>query len=607
MSMAVKGRDYMKKTELLVPVKNMKCLEIAIQCGADSIYVGYPVYNARWKGQNFSTEALKDVVKYAHENEVKVYLTLNALIKEQEFEDVLKYVEQAVSDHVDAIIIQDLGLARYIHKNYSQINIHASTQTTVANHYGVQVLEKIGFNRVVLARELNVDEIVQIQELSPIEIEIFLHGGLCIAYSGQCFMSGYVFGLAANRGMCEALCCDTYAMYKNSTQMGYEKFLKPRDLWGIECLEDLLHGGVRCFKIQGRTRSEEYLSQVVEVYKRYLKKYDDGECYLESLGDKARLKNAYNRGVSSGNLGMIGNTRLIVEEIGNKKDFIVASEQKEDISFKIETGKKCNMGTHILLQKINLRYDYSNLSEKIERLYIPLEYFLDESYYQLIEYFCQKYGVCVYMPRMIYERNCQKWYNDLDAVIIKFNIKGIVVSNISDLAMIERYKELNLEFIGNYSLNITNHYTADYLKEIGIKMVTLSVEMNPEECNLLSSKTEIQTGIVGYGHIPLMSMKYCLITKCNECLEECTKPCKQGDIYTLVGKEEYLVDINSRQTTTMLYSKKVFYQPLSNCNAYFFRADFYNETVSQMNEIIRDIKNGCYCIGRNFKNYWNVQ
>lgn len=597
----------MKKTELLVPVKNMKCLQIAIQCGADSVYVGYPVYNARWKGQNFSIEEFKDVVNYAHENQVKVYLTLNALIKEQEFEDALKYAEQAISDHVDAIIIQDLGLARYIHENYQQTNIHASTQTTVANHYGVQVLEKIGFNRVVLARELNVNEVVQIQEISPIEIEVFLHGGLCIAYSGQCLMSSYIYGLAANRGMCEALCCDTYAMYKNDRRMGYEKFLKPRDLCGVECLEDLLHGGVRCFKIQGRTRGEEYLSEVVEVYKENLKKFEDGECCSVSLENKDRLKNSYNRGVSSGNLAMNRNSSLVVEEIGNKLDLIIESNQKENVSFKIDTGNKCKMGTHILLQKINLRYDYYNLSPKIERLYIPLEYFLDESYHQLIEYFCQNYGVCVYMPRMIYERNCEKWYYDLDVVINRFKIKGIVASNISDFIIIERYKELNLEIIGNYSLNITNHYTADYLKQIGIKMATLSVELNPEECNLLSSKTELQTGIVGYGHIPMMSMKYCLIMKCNECFEECTKPCKQRDIYTLRGKEEYLAEINSRQTTTILYNKNVFYQPLSNFNANFFRADFYDETVGQMDEIIRDIKNGCYRIGRNFKNYWNMQ
>lgn len=604
----------MKKTELLVPVKNMESLKIAIQYGADSVYMGYPVYNARWKGENFEINELKKAIDYAHKNQVKVYLTLNALIKEKEFKEAVRYAKQAIFDDVDAIIIQDLGLAQYIHRNYPQISLHASTQTTVANHYGVQVLSIMGFTRVVLARELNVGEIVQIQKIceiqenvSPIEIEIFLHGGLCIAYSGQCLMSGYCFGLAANRGMCEALCCDTYALYKNGIRIGCEKFLKPRDLCGIECLNDLILGGIHCFKIQGRTRSENYLSDVIKVYKQYMKKFEEEKVVSILSEDKNILVNSYNRGVSGGNLQMERNLQLTVRECVNEDDTYILNNKKVGAIFKIETGKKCDMAAHVFLQKLNLEYEYDKLLEKIEKLYIPFEFFLNELYQWLIEHLCKSYDVCVYMPLMIYERNCDKWYDDLDYIIRKFDIKGIVMSNISDLILIKRYKGLNLEFIANYSFNITNHYTADYLKEIGITMAILSVELNQNESDLIVEKTKIRTGVIGYGHIPLMSMKYCLLMKCNECSKKCLQPCKEEDIYTLIGGEEYLVDVNSRQTTTTLYSRKVFYQPLSSCKADFFRVDFYDETVEQMNEIINNIKAGRYCIGRDFKNHWNVQ
>lgn len=382
--------------------------------------------------------------------------------------------------------------------------------------------------------------------------------------------------------------------------------LKPRDLCGIDLLEELLMGGINCFKIQGRTRNIDYLSNVVKVYKRYLEQYETKkECVILSK-DKKILKESYPRGLSGGNLQIQRNSNLTVNETVNENEVNTLKKFKEK-SFVIATGKKCNISAHILLHKLNKNDNYELLYNKIDKLYIPFEYFLDMSYEQVINCLCHSFDICVYTPGMIYERNCTVWYKELDFIISKFHITGIIISNISDFVLIERYKGLGLEFIGNYTLNVMNHYTADAIKEMGVSMTTLSVEMNQSECNDLISKTKIKSGVIVYGHIPMMRMKYCLLKKCNECMENCSQPCKSEDIYRLAGEDEYIVDISAKQTTTTLYCKKKLFQSLSLYKVHFFRTDFYDETVNQMIEMIDHVKKGNYFIGRDYVNHWNIQ
>ena len=185
----------MKKVELLAPVRDVRSLQTVIENGADSIYMGYQRFNARMFGENFNELEMRDSIKYAHANNVKVYLTLNTLIRDDEIGLARQMVFQAIRDHVDGILIQDIGLAAEIQKKTRSVKLHASTQMSVSNHYGVQVLYEMGFSRVVLARELNHMEICEIkqgclksQNMKEMEIEAFIHGGLCIAYSGQCLL-----------------------------------------------------------------------------------------------------------------------------------------------------------------------------------------------------------------------------------------------------------------------------------------------------------------------------------------------------------------------------------------------------------------------------------
>lgn len=184
----------MKKIELLSPVGDFECLKAAVQNGADSVYFGAANFNARASATNFDLSNLKDAILYAKQRGVNTHLTLNTLIKNEEFEDAVILASKAYEFGIDAIIVQDLGLAKTLIENFPNLPIHASTQMTIHNLEGVLEAEKLGFKRVVLSRELSLDEITYICSHSNVEIETFIHGALCISYSGQCLFSSMVGG-----------------------------------------------------------------------------------------------------------------------------------------------------------------------------------------------------------------------------------------------------------------------------------------------------------------------------------------------------------------------------------------------------------------------------
>ena len=188
--------------ELLSPAGNLECLKAAVQNGANAVYFGGNKFNARINSKNFDKEELKEAITYAKLRNVKTHLTLNILIKNEEFEEALELVEYVYKLGIDAIIVQDLGLAKKIIELFPGLEVHASTQMTTYNLNGVKKLEDLGFKRAVLARELNLDEIKNICKNSKIDIEIFIHGALCICYSGQCLMSSLIGGRSGNRGEC---------------------------------------------------------------------------------------------------------------------------------------------------------------------------------------------------------------------------------------------------------------------------------------------------------------------------------------------------------------------------------------------------------------------
>lgn len=314
------------KVELLAPAGDLLSVKAAVQNGADAIYVGASSYSARASANNFTIEELKEVIKYAHIRDVKVHLALNTLIKNDEFFDAIYIAQKAYEYGIDAIIVQDLGLATKLIKDFPKLPIHASTQMTINNLNGVKTLERLGFKRIVLAREVSAQEIEYICRNTEVEIEAFIHGALCISYSGQCLMSSMIGGRSANRGKCAQACRLPYELLQDNTVIDNGYLLSPRDLCGLEYIPELIEAGVTSFKIEGRLKSPEYVAIVTKIYRKYIDRYLSGETFEIEQKDKEELCQAFNRGnFSTGHLDRNANQELVYKEKQNNMGIYIGN------------------------------------------------------------------------------------------------------------------------------------------------------------------------------------------------------------------------------------------------------------------------------------------
>ena len=311
----------MTKVELLAPVGDWNCLKAAVQNGADAVYFGVEQFNARMYAANFNIEDMKQVIDYCKLRNVKTNLTLNTLLENCEFDNAVDLAKEAYKAGVDAIIVQDLGLAKYLIDNIPGLPIHASTQMTVHNLQGVLKLEKLGFDRVVLSRELSCDEIEYICKNCKVEIETFIHGALCICYSGQCLFSSIVGGRSGNRGKCAGPCRLPYELISENAETHERKsidkgyLLSTKDLCGIAYLPRLIQAGVKCFKIEGRMKSPEYVATVTRIYRKYIDMVLNNDDFIIDEKDINDLMQVFNRGgFSDGHLDSKHNRNLIFPE-----------------------------------------------------------------------------------------------------------------------------------------------------------------------------------------------------------------------------------------------------------------------------------------------------
>ena len=242
----------MKRIELLAPVGNMESLIAAVQCGADAVYLGGINFSARAYAGNFDDDKIEEAIDYCHLYGLKVYITMNTLIKENEMKEAFDYAKKLYSFGTDALIVQDAGLAHLLKNYLPDFELHASTQMTVHNVEGALFYKNLGFKRIVLARELSLKEVKNISNNYNIETEIFIHGALCICYSGQCLMSSIIGGRSGNRGRCAQPCRMKYTLinkFNNKKKSCYA--LSPKDICTIENINEIIETGTASLKIEG--------------------------------------------------------------------------------------------------------------------------------------------------------------------------------------------------------------------------------------------------------------------------------------------------------------------------------------------------------------------
>ncbi len=338
----------MKKIELLAPAGNMESLIAAINAGADAVYLSGKKYGARAFAANFSSEELIEAVKYAHLYDVKIYVTINTLIYENEMDDFINYVEFLYSINVDAVIMQDLGAMDLVRQKFPNLEIHASTQMNIHSLESVKLLEKLNIKRAVLSRELSIDDINHIKNNSNIELEIFVQGALCVSFSGQCLMSSLIGGRSGNRGTCAQCCRMKYDLVKNFKTIDRGYLLSTKDLCALNNIDKLIDIGVDSLKIEGRMKRKEYIYFAVSLYRKAIDSYyNTGKIDITSK-DIYNLKKIFNRKFTKGFLFNENNNNFINKERPNHQG--------------VEIGKVINIKNNSFLLKLS---DNLNINDGI--------------------------------------------------------------------------------------------------------------------------------------------------------------------------------------------------------------------------------------------------
>ncbi len=379
----------MKKVELLAPAGNMESFFAAITAGADAVYIGGKNFGARALASNFSNEELVEVINYAHIYNRKVYVTVNTLIYESEIDDLLEYIEFLHRNNVDAIIVQDLGLINLLHQKFPNLEIHASTQINTHNSETLEILKNNGITRVVFARETSLEEINKMDV--NIEREIFVHGALCMCYSGQCLLSSVIGGRSGNRGLCAQPCRLEYKLLEQLPD-GKEKIvdtegkylLSTKDLCTLDHLEQILNSNIDSLKIEGRMKSKEYVYLVTAIYRKAIDNfYETGKTNI-TKDDVEELKLIFNRNFTKGYLFNEYKTNISNQFRPNHLGINIGkviSQNKNRIKIKLDNTLRVNDGIRIIDKK-----DYGFIVNKI----FKNNKFVDETTNEIVEIECNE-------------------------------------------------------------------------------------------------------------------------------------------------------------------------------------------------------------------------
>jgi len=344
--------------ELLAPVGDLKSFYSAIYNGADAIYLGLKSFNARIKAENFTTDNIAQIVKFAHIYQVKVYVTINILISDDEVNDFLNTVRACVHANVDAFIVQDLGMAQLLLDNFCNIVLHASTQMGIHNLSGAKFLEDFGFKRVVLSRETKIEDIKLIKAFTNLEIEYFAQGALCVAFSGNCYLSSVKNGNSGNRGECLQLCRLPYQVYEGSNLIAEGYYLSAKDLCLMKKLQELASAGVDCIKLEGRLKRSSYVAQVTRSYRQAIDNFGS----LQVEREKAKISELFSRGEFNEQAYLYHNFNIINPLVSNhkgKKIGKVLSTTKFKNIYKITLRLKTPIGQNDAIRFVQGKSQFS--------------------------------------------------------------------------------------------------------------------------------------------------------------------------------------------------------------------------------------------------------
>jgi len=477
-----------KLPELLAPAGSYETLVSAIKGGADAVYLGGKMFNARMNAKNFDGDGIKKAVQLCHENGVKLYVTLNTLIYDKNFKDALKYAEQLYLSGVDALITADLGFSLALRKYIPDFELHASTQMSGHNLEAASFLAGHGFSRMVCAREMTKENIEYLVKNSPIEIEMFIHGAMCVCQSGQCLMSSFIGGRSGNRGECAQPC-----------RLPYNKSypLSLKDMCLAAHVKELINSGVCSLKIEGRMKSPSYVYSVTSTYRRLLDENRNATPKeIERLSDvfsRSGFSDGYYIGKVDGK--MLG-VRSSTDKEATKNTFVKQSDvRKSRMEIQTPTREK------ILPDSIKLEYGKNTSKKTRSARFYDARNIPDTDYFDVIYLPLDKYAAGrangIVMPPIIYDSDIDR----IESQLKKAKENGAVHCLVGNIGHIELAKKYGFIMHGDYRLNVYNNASCNAFS--GLESVILSPELTlPQIRDIGYNKS-----VIVYGKLPLMTLE----------------------------------------------------------------------------------------------------
>ena len=504
-----------KLPELLAPAGSPEALTAAIRAGADAVYMGASGFNARIGAANFTPESLKSEIARAHDAGVRIYLTLNTLVYDREIGDLLKTAEAAYLAGADALITADLGVASIIRRTFPDLPLHASTQMSGHNLEQAKMVAELGFERMVIARETSMEDLAYVCRNSPIEIEAFVHGALCVCHSGQCLFSSIVGGRSGNRGLCAQPCRLPYSDGRG----GKSYPLSLKDLSLAPHLPALIDMGVASLKVEGRMKPPEYVAGVISIWRRLL---DEGRG--ANAEEMRRLAEIFSRqGFTDGYFTKnVGKNMLGIRTEGDKAR---SASQKNKIEYKNTkepvaeyTSRACRASDY-KPERATGRRGKQIINTAVfmtaSQYTASAAKFFDISYLPPEEFPKAKGAKGVILPPVIFDSELPRLRRQLEEAK-RLGATDCLVGNLGHISLA---REFGFKLHGDFRLNIANSETSAALEKLGFEDLVLSPELT------LPRIRDIQgcTSAVVYGRLPLMVTEKCVGKEIGGC-----KVCESG-------------------------------------------------------------------------------
>lgn len=448
----------MKKVELLAPVGDKECFKAAIENGADAIYLGAKNFGAR-NNAAFNDNDIQEMIKTAHLRGVKVYVTMNTLVYDDELEQALEVVDFLYRNQCDALLIQDLGLLYLVRKMYPDFEVHASTQLNTHSVEQAKVLKDLGVKRVVLSRETGINICKKIKEQLNMEVEVFVHGALCMSYSGQCLMSSFIGKRSGNRGACAQPCRLPYTLYKEDEKITSTQYLlSTKDLNTIEYINNILEAGADSLKIEGRLKNPEYVAEIVRMYRKAIDTYYAKKSFTLTNIEKNEMAQVFNRDFTKGFLNYERPFNITNPERSNNKGVFIGKIINVD-KYKFYIKPTCSLINGDGIRIVGKEEQGFNIG----RMFINNKYVTETKANDLVGFpYTKKPSIGDLVFKTYDKRLNEKLKNTYNTIYRKVPITFHILAKIGK----------NLEIEIEDDLKNKCHYTSEYIVTKGLKAQT---------------------------------------------------------------------------------------------------------------------------------------